>query len=197
VYSRDTGRGNSREGVSGCTVGTRVGATVGRRGGVTAPSAAGPSPATGAAIVRAEAGPCAVATRYLRHAPASAPAPRRRALPRHPAPPRASASTAPADPPSRTKWTRRVPHPVLIGHATRDPPPKRLQQTAGLFVVKRICLSTAFPRAGAGRCRAPAGGAAARPARARGGDRAPVRDTPRLDVAERERAHLWVRDVSG
>jgi hypothetical protein len=34
VYSRDTGRGNSREGGEGggseCTVGTRVGATVGR-----------------------------------------------------------------------------------------------------------------------------------------------------------------------
>jgi hypothetical protein len=24
---------------------------------------------------------------------------------------------APPPPPSRTKWTRRVPHPVLIGHA--------------------------------------------------------------------------------
>jgi len=33
VYSRDTGRGNSREGGSECTVGTRVGATVGKGGG--------------------------------------------------------------------------------------------------------------------------------------------------------------------
>ena len=33
MYSRDTGRGNSREGGSECTVGTQVGATVGRGGG--------------------------------------------------------------------------------------------------------------------------------------------------------------------
>ena len=33
MYSRDTGRGNSREGGRECTVGTRVGATVGRGGG--------------------------------------------------------------------------------------------------------------------------------------------------------------------
>ena len=30
---------------------------------------------------------------------------------------RKSQIQAPAPPPSRTKWTRRVPHPVLIGHA--------------------------------------------------------------------------------
>ena len=34
VYSRDMGRGNSREGGGECTVGTWVGATVGRGGGV-------------------------------------------------------------------------------------------------------------------------------------------------------------------
>ena len=32
-------------------------------------------------------------------------------------PPRESALSCAPPPPSRTKWTRRVPHPVLIGHA--------------------------------------------------------------------------------
>ena len=30
---------------------------------------------------------------------------------------RGARGSAPPPPPSRTKWTRRVPHPVLIGHA--------------------------------------------------------------------------------
>jgi len=38
--------------------------------------------------------------------------------------PRTSLSVSPArqPPPPRTKWTRRVPHPVLIGHAASLPP---------------------------------------------------------------------------
>ena len=39
----------------------------------------------------------------------------------------------PPPPPPRTKWTRRVPHPVLIGHAASltAPPPRTADRAAG------------------------------------------------------------------
>jgi hypothetical protein len=41
--------------------------------------------------------------------------------PAHPVAPLGAAAPRPPPPPSRTKWTRRVPHPVLIGHAASLP----------------------------------------------------------------------------
>ena len=57
--------------------------------------------------------PTACAPRAARHA-ASEQRPRARSEPQHAL---LSARAARAGPPPRTKWTRRVPHPVPIGHA--------------------------------------------------------------------------------
>ena len=42
-----------------------------------------------------------------------------------------AAAAAPAPPHPRTKWTRRVPPPVLIGHAASSPPAALLTQPPG------------------------------------------------------------------
>ena len=55
--------------------------------------------------------------------------------------------------PSRTKWTRRVPHPVLIGRSR--PPPSRGAALSWVMAVPRAtrgpCLPGVTPRRGAGR----------------------------------------------
>ena len=91
---------DTREGGRECTVGTRVGATVGRGGERVLRRGRGAEPLAGdRRHWTPRSGGASGAT--FAHSASSSPA--------------RAGSTLP--PPSRTKWTRRVPHPVPIGHA--------------------------------------------------------------------------------
>ena len=79
---------------------------------------------------------------------------RRAAGPRRRRPPPPAAAAAPAAPPLRTKWTRRVSHPVLIGHAASPAAPPRRAACATL----PCCLQRQVRR-GAGRGAQPGGAA--------------------------------------
>jgi hypothetical protein len=103
--------------------------------------------------VSARAGGCLLLPSSARGMPESAHAPQ----PRRPAALQRAARRCPPPPP-RTKWTRRVPHPVLIGHASSLPP----ESGPGVTL----------PRDASG----PAVAAAA--ARVRAGARAPARRAP-------------------
>jgi hypothetical protein len=51
--------------------------------------------------------------------------------------------TSQSPPPPRTKWTRRVPHPVLIGHAARPSHPRPLPHPAAAAPASRLTLCRA------------------------------------------------------
>ena len=134
-----------------------------------------------------------------RRAPPRAPAPRPHPdhAPCRPAAPR-GASRPPPPPPPRTKWTRRVPHPVLIGHAASlevHLAASRAGQHTSLPIGRRRPSIT--------RSRPPCGTRGARrqlapsPTRADPPSRPPCSPSPSLGAAFRNSGAWWVGATEG
>ena len=106
-------------------------------GGAGSPLRAAPQPGRPRRAARARASGPKEATR--------APCPEYTAPPAPAAAIAAAREPPPPPPPPRTKWTRRVPHPVLIGHAASLTPPAAAaaatRDRAGPCVVAHLLLS--------------------------------------------------------
>ena len=201
AWTRSAGAGTSeRFGALGCRgAGQRAcgGDARGCRGGAACPISTGVRVAACPISMRGAGRLTAPSTRAARARTPASPSNSARTCPRRRGAVRARQDASarghplrPAPPP-RTKWTRRVPHPVLIGHAAAHAPQVPATDRSGGRVRLRVLASAARPQA----ARTPRAPMARRAAPPRPRARTAARTTTRREASSASassvpRAHL-------